>query len=203
MHPCGNRIRKFFQDLAVCAPRPDEYVKGMVRTVDYVQRGAIIQPRNRRPHESYVGERIASPLQEQHREADVVKVTCPLDVRLACRVQRKAHEHQPAYAVKRMQSLRLRGHSPAKGLTAGKQPQPRKSHGCLMDSRTNSGVRRRGRIGSADSFFHVGELVPQRRNTTLEQGRRQIAHERVIHARASPVREDKDCQRFAGNPQDR
>ena len=70
------------------------------------------------PQPAEVGELVARPLQEQHRNVDVREMRGALVGRLARGVQREAEEHEPANAGDRRNRLRLRRHATAERLAA-------------------------------------------------------------------------------------
>src|SRR6266446_857407 len=98
-------------------------MKGMIGVLEQLQGRERRERGAERFELGKVGERIAGPLQEEHRNAHVEKMV-PAIARWPARgMEGKAKESKAAHTWKRGCRLGLRGHPAAKGFTAGDQRQ--------------------------------------------------------------------------------
>ena len=84
---------------------------------------------------------VARALQEQHRHVDLGQVRGTFVGGFLRRMQRETKGHQPVHARERRLRLRLRGHAPTEGFSAGEQRQLRPSSRGFRDCRAHRRVR--------------------------------------------------------------
>ena len=92
----GQDVRHFGADVRVLASRARRHVERVVGIVDELERGARAQPSGNARKERQVGELVARPLQEEHRNAHCREVDGTLVRRLTGWVQREPKERETA-----------------------------------------------------------------------------------------------------------
>jgi hypothetical protein len=134
---------------------------------------------------------------------DIGQVFGPIAGRLACRMQRKAQERQSMDAIERRRRLRLRRHAPAERFAAGYKKQSRAASSGFRDSGAHRGLRNRRRVGPLRAFFHIRELIAQRRDAAFAKAGSNCLHEWMGHPGACAMGKDKTRTRPGGADQKR
>lgn len=168
-HPAGEHIEHFLLYLGVAPTASSRDMESMVGVLQPVQRSALAQPRNDRLQQLQLRERISGPLNEYHRDADVVQMRGALGAGAVSSMQRKSEEHQSANPWQGSLSLRLRGHPSTEGASAGEERQVRCESRRCSDGRTHRCVTQGGRVGTPVTVLHVRKLVTQRRDAPLRK----------------------------------
>ena len=99
-------------------------------------------------------------------------------------MEREAEEDQTAHFGQRIERLRLRGHTSTERLAAGEQ---RERPGGGQNGGPDSCMRHRRLVHPLRPGLHVGELKAQRGDAALGEAVSDSRHERMTHARTSPM----------------
>jgi hypothetical protein len=180
-------------------------MEGVVGGVDDVKRRAIPKLCAKRAHKGQVGQSIASPLQKQNRQVDMVQVLSPPGVGPPGWVQRKTEENQapnPHHDVRdhggRLFREYMRRHPSTERFAARKQWQIRRSFCCCGSGGAHSGREYRRRVRASAPPLHVRKLVAEGGHSRARKFLRQVLHEGMSHPSARAVRQDQQGTRFLG-----
>src|SRR5216683_5437861 len=110
---------------------------------------------------------------------------------LARGMQWKTQERKSADASQRRNGLRLRRHATAERFAPGNKGQPRAASRRFLHRRPHRGMSDRRRIRSPAGFFHIRELIAQRRDTAVAKPARNQLHKWMGHPRAGAMGKDK------------
>lgn len=130
-------------------------------------------------------------MNEQHGHIHCGQVYRALDLRFARRVKRKAQQHQSNDARHGFDRLGLGSHSTAEGLAAREQRRIRPQRPCAGSGCARGDVGDRGGIDVAPAGLHVRKLEAKGRDLALDESIGYRLHERVGHAGARAVGQDK------------
>jgi hypothetical protein len=111
-------------------------------------------------------------------------------------VQWEPEKDNAPNAVEGVSRLGLRGHSPPEGLAAGKVWKMGRQAYRLADRGSNGCLGNGRGIGTPGAHFHVRELVAERRHPLAAKVCGEFFHERVGHAGARSVCENKTGMRI-------
>src|SRR5260370_21887414 len=100
--PRSCRLRQFAQRVRVRLARFLQYVEGMVRGLDDVQRCPRAQAVANRLQQRQIGESVPRPLQKEHRHGYVLQVLRALRPWFVRGMQREPKEDQTANAIERL-----------------------------------------------------------------------------------------------------
>src|SRR6266480_638142 len=163
----------------------------MIPAVDQVQRRPGLEARDHRLQERELRERVAGPLQEQHRDRDPIEVLGATDAGLPRRMQREAEKDEAAYTGERRLGGRGRGHPAPERLAAREQRQTRRDSGRLSNGFPHTRGGHGGWVGPAPTFLHVQKLVAERGDLPERERLCQLLEKRVAHPRPGAVRQDE------------
>ncbi len=118
--PGAHGIEGFLSYVRFLATAASRNVKGMIGILEHVQGGPLSQVLDHRLKEAQVRERVMTSLNEQQRNADLLKVRGPIRTGLAGSMQWESQKHEPADPRERSLCLCLRSHTTAEGPATGK-----------------------------------------------------------------------------------
>src|SRR5262245_23941426 len=159
----------------------------MIRVLKQFEGRAGAKSFAERFQEGQVREIITRSLQKQHRNFHLEKVLCALVRGVARRMERESKKHESAQSGQRRCGLRMRGHSAAKGLSAGEKWEVRNALCRFRRRRADRGMSEFWGVGPFRTALHVWELIAQRSDAALRQPVRDGGHEWMRHASASAV----------------
>jgi hypothetical protein len=163
----------------------------MIGIPDQMQRRRRPEAGNNRFKQRRFCKGVTGALQKQHRDMNIGEMFRPIAGRLARRMQRKTQERKPMDAGQRRNCLRLRRHAAAERFAARDQREPRAVSPGFRDRGAHGGLRHRRRIGPLAGFFHIRELIAQRRHVSFAKAGGNRLHEWMDHAGARAMGKDK------------